>query len=149
MPLETHRVAVPFQNGDKCEIPVSSNAQRFRLDQINTINIIYTSKPISIHTSSPTHLLTYLPTYLSIALCWGLGRFFSLLIFLHCRTPGRGISPSQGRYLHTGKHKHRTKAQRHPCLKWYSNPRSQCSSGRRQFMPSRLSGHCGQLSSVM
>jgi hypothetical protein len=44
---------------------------------------------------------------------------------------GWGISPSQGRYLH----KHRINADKHPCLEWDSNPRSQCSRGRRQFMP--------------
>jgi hypothetical protein len=47
----------------------------------------------------------------------------------------QGISPSQGRYLHRGQHKHRINAHRHPCLKWDSNPRSQCSSGKRGFMP--------------
>jgi hypothetical protein len=29
---------------------------------------------------------------------------------------GRGISPSQGRYLHTGQHKHRINAHRHVCM---------------------------------
>jgi hypothetical protein len=48
---------------------------------------------------------------------------------------GRGISPSQGRYLNTRQHKHRTNAHRHPCLKWDSNPLSQCLNGRRQVMP--------------
>jgi hypothetical protein len=37
---------------------------------------------------------------------------------------GRGISPSQGRYLHTEPYKHRINAHRHPCLEWDSNPRS-------------------------
>jgi hypothetical protein len=45
-----------------------------------------------------------------------------------------GISPSKGRYLHTGQHKHRINIHRHPCLEWDSNPRQQCLSGRRQFM---------------
>jgi hypothetical protein len=43
------------------------------------------------------------------------------------RTHGRGISPSQGHYLH------RINADRHQCLEWDSNPQSQCSSGRRQY----------------
>jgi hypothetical protein len=51
------------------------------------------------------------------------------------------ISPSQGRYLHTGQHKHRINAHRHPCLKWDSNPRFQSSSERRQFIL-RPRGHC-------
>jgi hypothetical protein len=36
---------------------------------------------------------------------------------------GRGISPSQGRYMHTGQNKHRINAHRHPCVKWNSYPR--------------------------
>jgi hypothetical protein len=36
----------------------------------------------------------------------------------------RGISLSQGRYLHIGQHKHRINAHRHPCFKWDSNPQS-------------------------
>jgi hypothetical protein len=47
---------------------------------------------------------------------------------------GRGISPSEGRYLHTEQHKHRINPHTHPCLKRDLNPRSQCSSWRRQFM---------------
>jgi hypothetical protein len=47
---------------------------------------------------------------------------------------GRAISPSQGRYLNTGQHKHRINAHRHPCLEWDSNPRYQLPSERRQFM---------------
>jgi hypothetical protein len=62
---------------------------------------------------------------------------FVLLQFLNLRQSvgllGRGISPSQGRYLAQTQNKHR-----HPCLEWDSNPRSQCSSGRRYFMPPRI-----------
>jgi hypothetical protein len=36
-----------------------------------------------------------------------LGRFFSFLIYTQSVGPlGQGISPSQGRYLHTEQHKH-------------------------------------------
>jgi hypothetical protein len=31
---------------------------------------------------------------------------------------GRGISPSQGLYLHIGQHKHTINKKGHPCLKW-------------------------------
>jgi hypothetical protein len=34
----------------------------------------------------------------------------------------RGISLSQGRYLHTEQHKHRINAHRYPCLEWDSIP---------------------------
>jgi hypothetical protein len=53
-------------------------------------------------------LSIYLSIYLSMPLqpFAGLGRFFSFLIFCTVgRTPGRGITPSQGRYLHTELHK--------------------------------------------
>jgi hypothetical protein len=73
-----------------------------------------------------------------------LGRFSSFIIFTQSvGLPGRGISPSQGHYLHTGQHKHRINAYRYPCLEWNSNPRSQCLSGRRQFIPR---GHCDRRS---
>jgi hypothetical protein len=47
-----------------------------------------------------------------------------------CRCPPirqHGVTKqrSKGRYLHTEEHKHRIKPQSHPCLNWYSNPRSQ------------------------
>jgi hypothetical protein len=64
-----------------------------------------------------------------------LGCFFSFLI--HTQSVGllgRVISPSQGRYLHT-EHNRRINANRHWCLELDSNPRSQCSRVRRQFMP--------------
>jgi hypothetical protein len=48
---------------------------------------------------------------------------------------GSGISASQGRYLHTEQHQHGINAHRHACLEWESNPRSQCSTGRRWLMP--------------
>jgi hypothetical protein len=49
---------------------------------------------------------------------------------------GRGISPSQGRYLHAGQHKQNKRTQyRHPYFEWDSNPRSQHPSDRRQFIP--------------
>jgi hypothetical protein len=56
---------------------------------------------------------------------------------------GRGISPPQGRYLHAEQHKHRINVHRHPCLEWDSNPRSQCSSERRQLMHLTARPLCG------
>jgi hypothetical protein len=42
------------------------------------------------------------------------------------------ISPAQGLYLHrTTQHR---KTPTHPCLEWDSDPRSQCSCGRRQYV---------------
>jgi hypothetical protein len=66
---------------------------------------------------------------------WTLAAFL-VSLFIHSRRRlGWGISPSQGRYLHTEQQKHRINAGRHPCLEWDSNPRSQGPSGRRRFMP--------------
>jgi hypothetical protein len=76
--------------------------------------------------------------HLSMALQPSVGPWplFSFLILRQLvRLLGWEISPSQGLYLYTEQHKHRINANRHPCLEWDSNPRSQCSSGRRQFMP--------------
>jgi hypothetical protein len=64
---------------------------------------------------------------LSTVLCWALAAFSVSWSFAQSvGLLGRGISQSQGRYLHTGQHKRRINAHRHQCLKWYSNPRSQC-----------------------
>jgi hypothetical protein len=64
-----------------------------------------------------------------------LGYFLSFLIFTQSvGLLGREISPSQDPYLHAGQHQHRINAHRHPCLKWNSNPISQCRSGWRRFM---------------
>jgi hypothetical protein len=56
-----------------------------------------------------------------------LGRFFSCLI-VYTQSVGpfrRGISPSQGRCLHTEQHKYGI-THRQPCLESDSNPRPQC-----------------------
>jgi hypothetical protein len=68
----------------------------------------------------------------------GPGLFFSFVIFFLTQSVGllgRVISPSQGPYLHTEQHKHRINSHRHLCLEWDSNPRSQRSIERKQFVP--------------
>jgi hypothetical protein len=62
----------------------------------------------------------------------------TLFLSLHTvgRTPWTGDqSVAMPLPAHTEQQKHRINSHRHPCLKWDSNPRSQCSSVRRQFMP--------------
>jgi hypothetical protein len=55
------------------------------------------------------HSLTYLWVYSPLL---DLGRFFSFLIFYTVgRTLSTGVSPSQGRYLHTGQHKQNKRTQ--------------------------------------
>jgi hypothetical protein len=51
----------------------------------------------------------------STAFCWALASFFSFVIFFIQTVEfiGRVISPSQGRYLHRGQHKHRINANTH------------------------------------
>jgi hypothetical protein len=69
----------------------------------------------------------------STALCWALDAFqFRNPINSQLDSLGGG---SVRRYLHTEQHKHRINADKHPCLEWDSIPRSQWSSGLRQFMP--------------
>jgi hypothetical protein len=45
---------------------------------------------------------------------------------------GRGISPSQRRYIHTTT-QNTEETRRDPCFEWDSNTQSQCLSGRRNF----------------
>jgi hypothetical protein len=95
-------------------------------------NEIYLSTYVSIYLRVSIYLSIYLSIYGSTALV-DLGLFFSFLI--HTQSVGllgRGISPSPGCYLHTEQHKHRINTNIHLCLEWYSNPRSQCLSGRRR-----------------
>jgi hypothetical protein len=68
--------------------------------------------------------------------CRGFLSFF-LIISQTVGLLRRGIGPSQGRYLHTGQHKHRKTHThtKHPCPEWYSNPRSRLPSERRLCMP--------------
>jgi hypothetical protein len=49
-----------------------------------------------------------------------LGIFFSSVIFFTQAVGllGRVITHKQGRYLHTGQHKHNKRTHRHPCLWW-------------------------------
>jgi hypothetical protein len=63
--------------------------------------------------------------------------FISVIIFFTQTVGrlGRVTRPSQVGYLYTGQHKHNKRIHRHPCLVVDSNPRSQRSSERRQFMP--------------
>jgi hypothetical protein len=75
-------------------------------------------------------------SYGSTAPCWPWPTFQFLVLFTQSvGLLGRGISPSQGRYLHTEQHKQRINVDGHPCLEWASNPRPQRSSGRRHFTP--------------
>jgi hypothetical protein len=64
---------------------------------------------------------------------------------------GRGTSSSHALNLHIEQHKHRIYAHRHPYLDWDSNPRSERSSERRQFMPwtAPPRDHCGRRTNVM
>jgi hypothetical protein len=44
---------------------------------------------------------------------------------------------------YTERHKNRINADRYLCLEWDSNPRSQCLSGQRRFMPQKARPyHC-------
>jgi hypothetical protein len=95
------------------------------------------SKSLAANSHSMIDLSIYLSIYLWLySPLLGLGGFFSLFIFYTAgRAPWMGISLSRGRYLHTGRYKHRINAHGYPCLERDSNPRSQRSSERRQFMP--------------
>jgi hypothetical protein len=88
----------------------------------------------SIWVVNAVYLSIYLTVYLSIAPhslvgTWPLV-FSFLILYTVGRTPWTGDQPV-ARPLAT----HRINAHRHPCLEWNSNPWSQCSSERRQFIP--------------
>jgi hypothetical protein len=104
---------------------------------------LYLSICLSVYLSM--YLSVYLSTYLSVYLCMYLSTYPSIHVWMYSPLLdlgrfsvswsfsqsvgllGRGISPSQGRYVHIGQHKHRINTHRHPCLKLDSNPWSQSS----------------------
>jgi hypothetical protein len=107
--------------------------------------VIHKKYKKTLHISSHT-----LSIYLSIYLIYGptglvgLDRFFGSFIYTQSIVLlGRRISLLQGRYLHTKQHKHRINAHTNLCLEWDSNPRPQCSIGRRPR------GHCDRPSHTL
>jgi hypothetical protein len=67
----------------------------------------------------------------------GPGRFFSSVIIFYTdgRTPWTSEKPvARPLSTHSTTETQNKRIYRHPCLAWYSNPRSQLSSERRQFM---------------
>jgi hypothetical protein len=82
----------------------------------------------------------------SKTLCWALAafQFFNPIHSLSVKLQRWGISPSQGLYLYTEKHKHRIKSHRHSCSCgiWSHYP----SFGAREDCPClRPRGHCDRL----
>jgi hypothetical protein len=64
------------------------------------------------------YLFIYLLFHLWLYSPWGPWPLFSFLIYTQSvGLLGRGMRPSQGRYLYTEQHKHRINAHRHPYLK--------------------------------
>jgi hypothetical protein len=85
--------------------------------ELNGVHIMY----LSLFPGDPTW---------SIEHPWkALFHFSFLILRLSLRLLGGGISPLQGRYIN------KENKRKHPCLEWDSNPRSQRSSKRRQFIP--------------
>jgi hypothetical protein len=82
------------------------------------------------------YLSIYLSIYLCTALCWTSVAFFSFLIlYIGGRTPWMRDQPVARLLPIHVKKKQNKRTNRHSCLEWDSNPRSQRSSKQRLFMP--------------
>jgi hypothetical protein len=119
-----------------------TNASIGKQEPINQSKALECVQVIWLFFQTSRHVLIYLSTYylpiylLLYSSLLRLGRFSVSQSFTESvGFLGRGIRQSQGRYLHTGQHKHRINAHRHPCLERDSNTRFQRSSRRRRFMP--------------
>jgi hypothetical protein len=123
--------------------PILNNDYRLRkLHYITFTPSLLITDVTSISGKSPSHFSNYLQHLhgLLVYSCCphlehtaSVKRFvsFQFLNIIHSLwLHGRVISPSQGRYLTQTQNKHR-----HPYLEWDSNPRSQSSSERKEFMP--------------
>jgi hypothetical protein len=94
--------------------------------------IMASDSPILVSSSSSS--IPVAPSW-SVGHPWNASFHFSFLI-LHSRQDSLdGGSARRKASTYTRQHKHRINAHRHPYLEWDSNPRFQCSSGRRHFMP--------------
>jgi hypothetical protein len=94
-----------------CNLLYSDNESILRIETVHNSTSAYGFYPS-----------THLPIYGLQRV--DLRRFFSFLIDTQSvGLLGRGISPSQGRYLHTEQHKHRINSHRHPWVEWDSNSR--------------------------
>jgi hypothetical protein len=86
-----------------------------------------------------TWLYMWLYYYGFTVLCWALAAFLvNLILYTVGSNPWTEDLPvaRSPLYLHREQHKHNKLTQyRHLCLEWNSNPQSQRSSERRQFMP--------------
>jgi hypothetical protein len=77
----------------------------------------------------------YLFIHDSTALCWALTAFsVSWFYTQSVGLFGRGIRPSQGRFLHTGQPRRIINVHRYQCFQWDSNPRIQYSKERKYFV---------------
>jgi hypothetical protein len=103
----------------------TSNLMIARLEtgrDVRLINATVIWRPLQIKPSVPIYVSIYLwlcsPLLVlaAFSVSWSYTQSVGLL--------GRGISPSQGRYLHTEQHKHKTSVHRYSCLDWGWNPRS-------------------------
>jgi hypothetical protein len=88
----------------------------------------WTHRPQTSLTSIYLWLYSYFVTH------WPIFSFF--IFYTLGRSPWTGDEPvARPLPAHTGVHKHRINAHRLPCFKCDSNPRPQCLSGRRLFVP--------------
>jgi hypothetical protein len=108
-------------------------------ESLPAINIARSKRWTDIHSYDSALLYNSISIYISIlvALNWSLGYSWNAL-FLILRESvgllGRGINRHTAP-TYIEQHKHRINADKHPCLMWDSNPRSQHLSNRRHFMP--------------
>jgi hypothetical protein len=100
-------------------VPDTHTSARRPSSEMPTTFDSYYPKTVSPVTFSGTRILLLLFLFLPLG-AQGIRETLISLQFLNLRQSvgllGRGISPSQGRYLHTGQHKHRINANRHSCL---------------------------------
>jgi hypothetical protein len=127
---------VLLKHENKCQQLYRNVTGERNWSSIVTVRLCVVLCCVCVHFSPQNKTLLLLLLLLRLySLCWAVAAYSVPYSYIQSVTPlGRGISPSQGRYLHTEQHKHRINADKHPCLEWDSNTWSQRSSGRRRFM---------------
>jgi hypothetical protein len=97
-----------------------------------------TIPPFSFSNVHSLYSLSFFSLSLWLYSPFDLARFFFNFLILYTvgRTPWTGDRPvARPLHIHRTTQTQNKRIHRHPSLEWDSNPRSQCSSGRRRFMP--------------
>jgi hypothetical protein len=132
IPLHLLKQSKIISRSDHLTAWISTN-KRHEMISVPLVYILHSKQIgyIAIYISICLSVCLSISIYGSAVLFLLIGRFYSFLILYSVGCTPWTADQLVARPLPI----HRTKAHRHPCFQWDSNPRSQYSDDRRQFLP--------------